>query len=235
MSDVSRGEGWWLASDLKWYPPELADDSGSGKGSSIPAPIPELDTGLAGVEGESPPPAPTPKAPGRGTGQNSRRSRPRLLIGLTLAVILAGGGTALGLQASGQSRPGSITSQATGNARLPYSAATHGATSERRTSSPGVPGGRTRVGARAHTDVSAASTQTCCQVPKVVGEQFVEAEGTVYSAHLQPAEVYGAAADCSGVSVPGRAFIIGRQDPPVGSVLPRASTVTLYYCDGHNG
>lgn len=24
MSDVSQGEGWWLASDGKWYPPELA-------------------------------------------------------------------------------------------------------------------------------------------------------------------------------------------------------------------
>jgi hypothetical protein len=23
MSDVSQGQGWWIASDGKWYPPEL--------------------------------------------------------------------------------------------------------------------------------------------------------------------------------------------------------------------
>ena len=26
MSDVSQGPGWWQASDLKWYPPELHAD-----------------------------------------------------------------------------------------------------------------------------------------------------------------------------------------------------------------
>src|ERR1700729_2987259 len=26
MSDVSQGPGWWQASDLKWYPPELQGD-----------------------------------------------------------------------------------------------------------------------------------------------------------------------------------------------------------------
>jgi len=45
MSDVSQGQGWWLASDGKWYPPELN-----------PSPLPP-----------PPPPvvAPTPAVPPR--------------------------------------------------------------------------------------------------------------------------------------------------------------------------
>lgn len=34
MSDVSQGEGWWVASDGKWYPPEAAP-------APAPAPLPQ--------------------------------------------------------------------------------------------------------------------------------------------------------------------------------------------------
>ncbi len=30
MSDTSQGEGWWLASDGKWYPPQPAASGLSG-------------------------------------------------------------------------------------------------------------------------------------------------------------------------------------------------------------
>ncbi len=35
MSDASQGEGWWLASDGKWYPPESA--------TTPPPPVPPLN------------------------------------------------------------------------------------------------------------------------------------------------------------------------------------------------
>jgi cytoskeletal protein RodZ len=38
MSDASQGPGWWLASDGKWYPPELAQ--GYVPPPQAPAPIP---------------------------------------------------------------------------------------------------------------------------------------------------------------------------------------------------
>ena len=51
MSDVSQGEGWWLASDGKWYPPASAPPSIAapvppGYGMS-PAPGPQRTNGLA--------------------------------------------------------------------------------------------------------------------------------------------------------------------------------------------
>lgn len=46
MSDVSQGEGWWLASDRKWYPP-----------TSLPAP--------------PPPPVGTPSSPNRTAEQTT--------------------------------------------------------------------------------------------------------------------------------------------------------------------
>jgi hypothetical protein len=71
-------------------------------------------------------------------------------------------------------------------------------------------------------------------VPNVVGESFVDAESAVYSAHLNPVEIYGTSVDCKGLSIPPRAFIIGRQDPAQGSVRSAQSTVWLYFCDGFN-
>lgn len=37
MSDVSQGEGWWIASDGKWYPPE-SNPSQEGNSTGPPAP-----------------------------------------------------------------------------------------------------------------------------------------------------------------------------------------------------
>jgi hypothetical protein len=43
MSDTSQGEGWWLASDGRWYPPEAHPNYGS------PPPPPPPATHVGGV------------------------------------------------------------------------------------------------------------------------------------------------------------------------------------------
>ena len=50
MSDTSQGEGWWQASDLKWYPPETHP---SYRPALPPRPEPPVS--------ESPPAAPAPR------------------------------------------------------------------------------------------------------------------------------------------------------------------------------
>ena len=41
MSDISQGQGWWLASDGQWYPPSELPGSTSAPASG-PAPTPDL-------------------------------------------------------------------------------------------------------------------------------------------------------------------------------------------------
>ena len=41
MSDTSQGPGWWLASDGKWYPPELWTGPPLNPGPSVPGPRPQ--------------------------------------------------------------------------------------------------------------------------------------------------------------------------------------------------
>jgi hypothetical protein len=42
MSDMSQGEGWWQASDGKWYPPETHPNFGGGTVQPGPAPDAEV-------------------------------------------------------------------------------------------------------------------------------------------------------------------------------------------------
>ena len=44
MSDESQGPGWWQASDLKWYPPELHSDDGPLPPPPPDRPPPEVGT-----------------------------------------------------------------------------------------------------------------------------------------------------------------------------------------------
>ena len=46
MSDTSQGEGWWQASNGKWYPPEQAPGAPQ-PGAPVPTARPQLDVGLA--------------------------------------------------------------------------------------------------------------------------------------------------------------------------------------------
>jgi hypothetical protein len=67
MSDVSQGDGWWQASDLKWYPPEKRPDP-----AALPPPP------------DQPPQSPPPDQPA--DGGSPRRSRTPIVI---MAVITA--------------------------------------------------------------------------------------------------------------------------------------------------
>ena len=62
MSDTSQGQGWWLASDGKWYPPELWTGPPAA-GPSVPAPDSSPDSA-------SGPPA----YPGQGQGYGAAGS-----------------------------------------------------------------------------------------------------------------------------------------------------------------
>ncbi len=65
MSDTSQGPGWWLASDGKWYPPELwtgPPGSGPGPGAGTP------QSGLPSYPAQTPTYAGTPYQPS-GYGQ----------------------------------------------------------------------------------------------------------------------------------------------------------------------
>lgn len=93
MSDVSQGEGWWLASDGKWYPPEsvpgppssLARNRGMRDGRKGLAILAVLGL-LAGVQLVIVAMAPTTAA--------ANASRPEIIftvlsIGLPMLVIVA--------------------------------------------------------------------------------------------------------------------------------------------------
>ena len=74
MSDVSQGPGWWQASDLKWYPPELHADYVA----PLPPP-PKL------------PPPPPPVTPTQSSlttrGPSGQRKVGFVIAGLALLVI----------------------------------------------------------------------------------------------------------------------------------------------------
>ena len=60
MSDTAEGPGWWIASDGRWYPPELHPDTAAPP----PSPLPSLfSSGPAGGQAMPTPPA-TPAPPG---------------------------------------------------------------------------------------------------------------------------------------------------------------------------
>jgi uncharacterized protein DUF4190 len=78
MSDTSQGPGWWLASDGKWYPPELwagPPSAGPPAPQSIPPPnrgqAPAYGstwTGAPGQAGGGAPPYPSMSGPYGGAG-----------------------------------------------------------------------------------------------------------------------------------------------------------------------
>jgi hypothetical protein len=74
MSDISQGPGWWQASDLKWYPPELHADYVAPRPPVTPTlpPPPKL------------PPAPTPVTT---KGPSGQRTVGFVIAGLALLAI----------------------------------------------------------------------------------------------------------------------------------------------------
>jgi hypothetical protein len=104
VSDVSQGEGWWQASDGKWYPPEQAPpgatsgtpQAGAAQESSAPvsseSPTQGPETAAAapttppGGEG---PPAGAQQAPAGGGGKG------KLIVALVAVIALVAGGFVL--------------------------------------------------------------------------------------------------------------------------------------------
>ena len=244
---MSRGEGWWLASDLKWYPPESAEDVDPPAAPSIPGSTPgrkpDPPASQSGTLPSGPPPTDPPPEAGEKNGQNSRRSRQLLAAGLALALVLAGGGTVLALRSSGHPSP-------RGAADLPFTGDTAGGPVDTKPAPPSnvtvrpshlTTASHPSAATASHPSTATAShpsaataSHICCRVPDVVGEQFLNGESDVYSADLTPVDLYGTAAECAGVTVPNRSFVIGQQGPVQGSVLPAGGPVVLFFCDGAN-
>jgi hypothetical protein len=262
VCETSRGEGWWLASDQRWYPPEAAEDARPTDSSSAPEPVPELDgTPPVGGTAASPSDRDSASSPSDQDTASSpsdqdaeppaeeragpARRRRKLAAAAALVVVLAAGGTALALQGSGppvsratfadrvgSDRTAAPSHRPTATARLPYSAATAPAPT-------GSTHGTSRGAAPAphrtmdtEPHATTSATSPCCTVPNVVNVQFAQAQEDVYSARLNPQETSGTPADCAGRTIPKGTFIIERQDPVPGSVLMPGATVTLYFCAG---
>src|SRR5438477_11127816 len=76
MSDTGQGEGWWQASDGKWYPPDQHPDFQAGATQSMGAAEPPPTAAMPPVPPPGPPTAatspsgpvgPPPGAPGAGS------------------------------------------------------------------------------------------------------------------------------------------------------------------------
>ncbi len=114
MSDTSQGPGWWLASDGKWYPPELwtgpptttPPSTTSGTSSAAPDPAPAYPSQALSYPSQGPypsqPPAATPPGDGPyppqgygqlpgGYGQNVPYvARTKKTNGLAIASLVCG-------------------------------------------------------------------------------------------------------------------------------------------------
>lgn len=67
MSDVAQGQGWWVAADGKWYPPELHPTT-AGARSQVTSPARTGSPGTASPTPQAAPlrpavPSPTPSPP----------------------------------------------------------------------------------------------------------------------------------------------------------------------------
>jgi PknH-like extracellular domain len=75
MSEVSQGDGWWQASDLKWYPPEKPPDP-----AALPPPL------------DQPPlPSPLDQPPGGGSPRRSRTPIVIMTVITAVAVLILAG------------------------------------------------------------------------------------------------------------------------------------------------
>ena len=91
MSDVPHGQGWWLATDGRWYPPEQHPNY-------TPPPVPPAETrpasglrkpitGMATVL-DPPTPVSPPTAPGAPNHTNSTLRQPWVRAVAILAVVI---------------------------------------------------------------------------------------------------------------------------------------------------
>lgn len=97
MTDDERGPGWWIASDGRWYPPELHPSVRPDAPSSTEAAAPLSSPG-SGTD--------APRH-GPGTPSDDRRRVHRIWFAVSLAVVLAlaGTSTAVALRHDGPAAP----------------------------------------------------------------------------------------------------------------------------------
>jgi hypothetical protein len=131
MADQSGGEGWWIASDGKWYPPELHPDYRPPAAPVAPpvwvAPQQPTAPSYTSAPPPSPPPLPPAFAPGRPSAPASK-SRTPLVVGggIALAALLGIGAFVIPSGGDGDdtatSRPSTATAAPTGDAATPTDA-----------------------------------------------------------------------------------------------------------------
>ena len=80
MSDSSQGDGWWVASDGKWYPPAGAQ--------TVPAPPPPPRPAYAPAPPPPPPPGP-PQPVGVAGGPSAPKAKRSKLVPVLLCVAIA--------------------------------------------------------------------------------------------------------------------------------------------------
>jgi hypothetical protein len=114
VSDTSQGEGWWEASDGKWYAPELHPDYVAPAPEPEPAPAPEPEPSEVVAPTEPPPippiepppvggPPPIPPPPlvlpgdavADGGDGASGKGKGKLIAAIIVIVLLIGGGIAV--------------------------------------------------------------------------------------------------------------------------------------------
>jgi hypothetical protein len=140
MSDFSQGEGWWQASDGKWYPPETAPPgfaAPTAPGSTPPtgpiapvaptAPFPVAPTGPAPM-GPAPTPTPTPTKSGLGTGPIVAIAVAAIvIIGAIVFFATSGGGDKKNVAATQSSSPRSSSSSKSSSSATSSSSSSSGA------------------------------------------------------------------------------------------------------------
>lgn len=105
MSDIAQGEGWWQASDLKWYPPEQHPDLQAPPEPAPPAP---LSAPPVPPTPEPPPPAPEPPPPATSNAK-------WIVVGVVAVAVIAIGAFVLLGRGDGKKNTVAASSSASSN------------------------------------------------------------------------------------------------------------------------
>ena len=108
MSDVSQGSGWWQASDLKWYPPELHADYVAPLPPPPKLPPPPGQPPVPPTRPADPPP-PVTATPPPPSGQSPRRRALIAAVAATVVILAAAGTTGYLLRQPSTTSQPSIT------------------------------------------------------------------------------------------------------------------------------
>jgi len=145
MSDTSQGEGWWLASDGKWYPPQSAAPP------AAPPPPPVMT--------QAPPMAPAPEKP-------KKKIYKRVWFWLLMALVLFFGGCVAIIAGTGKAINDANTQKHTivytvtgsGTANITYAAYDNGNTGTSQVGDASLPWTKTITGSGLFNSYSVIAT-----------------------------------------------------------------------------